>query len=232
MKNKFKIYIAIELMLYIALLILQIIYINKGYALTNSNNDLFIAIGIMHIAITFISLIYATYLFFNNKERIKEDLFLIYFIFIFIGDLFFSIFIKYNFIGHIGFLLAYILLMYIRKSKIYEYICSLGLGLLAFIYLLITKKLTIAFGIDSFLGSFLIMNMISSIIKYVKTKDKAYLIIMLAAISIFLSDLSIAVAALSKNITLINTFSLIVWPTYILGCILLNGYYTLRKEKV
>ena len=117
-------------------------------------------------------------------------------------------------------------------NEIYEYICSLGLGLLAFIYLLVSKKLTIAYGIDCFLGSFLIMNMISSIIKYVKTKDKAYLTIMLATISIFLSDLSIAIAALSKNIAIINTFSLIVWPTYILGCILLNSYYTLKKNEL
>ena len=118
--TKFKVYSFIELILYFILLIFQIIYLSYGYNLLDKSRDIFIYIAILHVLITLVSLIYSSYLFFKNKDKeiIREDLFIIYFIFIFVADIFFS-FVKIDFIGHILFIFAYLLLMFIRQARIY-----------------------------------------------------------------------------------------------------------------
>lgn len=230
--TKFKVYSFIELILYFILLIFQIIYLSFGYNLLDNSRDIFIYIAILHVLITLVSLIYSSYLFFKNKDKeiIREDLFVIYFIFIFVADIFFS-FVKIDFIGHILFILAYLLLMFIRQARIYEYIGAFVLGSIILVTLLILKRLSLIMAIDSFLASLIITNMIFSIIKFIKKRDNISLILMIASILIFISDLSIGISELlSVNVYLSNTLCLLIWPTYILACILLNLYYKSFRE--
>lgn len=55
------------------------------------------------------------------------------------------------------------------------------------------------------------------------------LLLMSALILIFISDLSIALSIAFKTPILINIMCLITWPTYVIGCILINSYYKYKK---
>ena len=229
--NKFIIYVLIEILLFIALLISQIIYVSNGHLLNKNDGESFLLIAILHISLTIVTFIYAVALFClnRNKNRIREDLFVIYFLFALIADVFFS-FTQIGFMGHIFFILSYLLFMFIRKAKIYEYIIVVLVGLASNIILIITNKMTINMGLDSYLLPLLLLNMIMCIINYVKNKNKANLIIMVAFIMVFISDASIGLGGLIKNSGLINTVSFMVWPTYIIACVLINKYYELKRE--
>ena len=112
--SKLKIYIAIEVLLFIALLIFQIMYLNNGHNLFKNDGESFLPIAIAHVVITAVTFLYTITLFYLNrdKNRIREDLFVIYFLFTLIADIFFS-FTNLLFIGHIFFILSYLLFMYI-----------------------------------------------------------------------------------------------------------------------
>lgn len=224
--NKTKAYILIESLLYLCLLVLQVIYISKGFVLTNKEESLFTYIAILHVAITFGSFLYAVTIFLKNKKKKKEDLFILYFLFILIADIFFS-FPKLNIIAHIFFALAYILFMVIRRAKLFEYSIVLLVGIIGII-LAIIGKISYIIGIDFILGSSLLLNTVFVICKYIKDKKKENLYIMIALISILISDLTIALSTLKLADLYINMISLITWPTYIIGCILLNKYYKFR----
>ncbi len=230
--TKFKIYLIVELLLFIALLIFQIIYISRGYSLTNKKEDLFVAIAIFHVVITLVSLSFACYLLFTNikSERIREDLFPIYFLFALMSDIFFSL-EKTAWLGHLFFIGAYITFMFIRRAKIFEYIVVLAVGIIGIILLVVLDKYTPIMALDSFLAPILLLNMVMCIINYVKKKDKDSLLLMIALISIVLSDVSIGLTVITSNRVFINTVCLITWPTYILGCVLLNHCYQLKRTK-
>ncbi len=51
-----------------------------------------------------------------------------------------------------------------------------------------------------------------------------------ALIDIVISDSSIGISGMISNNILINISCLITWPTYILGCSLLNYNYTIKKD--
>ena len=228
----FKIYQLIEVLLFIALFIFQIVYISNEIKLADKNNSLFTPIAIFHVSLTFISFLYAIYLYFATKKmsKIRSDLYCIYFLFALIADIFFS-FTSLTFIGHIFFVLAYLLIMFIRKAKLYEYIGVLLVGIISIIIFIILNKLTPIIGIDCFLAPILIWNMIMGIINYKKEKNKKNLVFLLAVSLAFISDLSIGLSTLlNKNIYISNTFSFFVWPTYILACVLFNYNYKLAKE--
>lgn len=231
MRNKLKAYLLIEVGLYLTLLVLQVIHMSYGYSLKNNQGSLFIYIAIAHVGITLSNLLYTIYIFVSNrnKDRIREDLFLVYFSFTLIADIFFSL-TNYMFIGHIAFVICYLTFMVIRKAKIYEYIgCGL-IGVIGIIVLLLLHKLTLVLGIDCFLAPVLALNMIMCIIKYVKKRNKENLILMLALIAIVISDVSVGLSSMFlNNIALTNIFSMIIWPFYMIGCSLLNVDYKVKR---
>lgn len=232
--TKLKIYLFVEIIFFIALLIFQIVYMSKGFYLNNRDNSLFISIAILHVLITLITFLYSIYLFYSNrnKDRIREDLFTIYFFFALIADIFFS-FTKIGFIGHIAFVIVYSLLMFIRKAKLYEYIGVLSLGTIAIIILMILNKLTLVMGIDCFVAPLLLMNLVMGIINYIKEKNKNNLLFMIAVICIFLSDLSIGLSMmLYPSMILVNISCMLTWPFYIIACYSLNYYYTIKRNLI
>ena len=229
--TRFKIYLGIEILLFIGLLISQIIYMANGILLTNKNHDLFISIIIFHVALTLASLVYAIYIFCENrnKKRIVEDLSVLFFVFAFIADIVFS-FEAITFIGHIFFILAYLTIMLVRKAKIYEYIITTGIGIVALVVLIIMNKLTLLLGLDCFLVPILGLNMIMCIINYVKDKSYAKLLLMIATIMSFVSDVTIGLSyVVTSSAIVVNTFALMTWPTYIAACVLVNKYYEIRR---
>lgn len=226
--TKYKIYILMEILLFALLLVFQIIYIANGNLLIDKSKNLIVPILILHVIITLGSFVYTLVLYLTNKIKMKENLFVVYFLFAFLSDIFFS-FVKFNFLGHLGFVLAYLTFMFIRKAKLYEYI-GIGLfGVTANIVLLLLKKNSFIVAIDCFLAPILILNMIMMIINYIKKKNKGNLLLMYALILIFISDLSIALSVAFKTPILINIMCLITWPTYVIGCILINSYYKCKK---
>ena len=65
--------------------------------------------------------------------------------------------------------------------------------------------------------------MIICIINYIKKRDNLSLILMIAEILIVISDTSIGFSILfNSNIVFSNIMCLIIWPTYITACVLLN----------
>ncbi len=229
--TKLKLYLITELVLFIVLLIFQIIYISQGYLLRDKSGDLFIGIAIMHIAVTLVSFVFATYILLINRNdgRIREDLFPIYFLFAFIADIFFS-FTGYLFMGHICFIITYAIFMFIRKAKIYEYIGVLAFGVIALVVVLVINKLNLTIGLDCFLAPLLLLNMVMCIIRYIKEKNKANLLLMIALILIVVSDSSIVLSTFGSNAILVNAIALLIWPTYIAGCSLLNWYYSIKRN--
>lgn len=229
---KLKLYFLIETLLFFILLVFQIIYLAQSYSLKNTDGDLFIFIAIFHVLITLVSFLFVSYLFIinRNQDRIREDLFIIYFLFTLIADIFFS-FTKYIFIGHIAFVLSYLVYMVIRKAKIYEYIAVVSIGIIGIVLLIVVKKLNLVMGIDSFLAPILALNMIMSIVKYVKNKDLNNLVLMIALITIFFSDICVGLSGLLNPDSIITNIScLLVWPTYVLGCCLLNLNYSFKRK--
>ena len=229
--TKLRIYLLIELILFISLFTFQIIYLSKGYVLSDKTKDLFIFIATIHVLLTFVSFLYSIYLLIINKnnERIREELFIFYFLFAFIGDIFFS-YSKYEFVGHITFILSYLLFMYIRRARIFEYIGVILAGIISVTLLLIFNKLTFVMALDSFLASILILNMLMCIINYIKNKNNFDLILMIAEILVFISDASIGLSFIfNSNLVFVNILCLITWPTYVVACYLLNCYYTKKR---
>ena len=228
--TKFKIYLFSELILYLALLFFQIIYISKGYLLVDRTKDLFVAIAALHVAITFVSFFFALFIFMSHGEKIREDLFLVYFSLILSADVFFS-FTDHLFVGHILFALAYVIFMVIRKAKPLEYLIACLIGIAALTVICITKKITLILGIDCFLASALLINLIGCISNYVKERSREKRLFMIALISICISDLSIALSTLFKSGISVNAMCLITWPTYFFGCVLLALAYSVRSSK-
>lgn len=231
---KYKIYLLIELLLLIALVVFQIITISNGYLLNDKEHSLFIYIAIFHVLLTFISFIFTSYLLITNKNnrRIIEDLFMVYFLFALISDIFFS-FTNYIFIGHITFIICYLTFMFIRRAKIFEYIMVLFFGIVAFIVLVSIGKLTLTLAIDCFLAPILLLNMVMCVVNYIKNRGKNNLLLMIALILIVISDSSIGLTILfSNNVIAINILCLIIWPTYIVACCMLNTYFLIKRNNI
>ena len=122
--------------------------------------------------------------------------------------------------------------MFIIKAKLYEYIGIISFGITLIIIFLILNKLTLIVALDCFVGPILLLNVIMCIINYKKNKNIINLLLMIAQISIFISDLSIALSMVfNPNIVLVNISCMLTWPTYVIGCALLNYYYTNKRKK-
>lgn len=226
-KKSYLAYLIVEAILYISLFVFQLLTAFKGGYIFDKSGPYFNVIKILQVTLTGVSLVFVLlyFLFKKNKKLELDDLFVIYFILIFIADIFFSL-TKYIFVGHIMFLLAYLTFMIVRKARFYEYFIPLGSGTILLIVLTIMKKLNLQLGIDCYLGSVLLFNFIMCFINYMKNKSKTNLILLIALSLILISDLSIALRTIVLKPYFINCIiSFLTWITYIFGNFLLIKKY-------
>ena len=227
----FKLYVALECGLFLALLAFQIITISKGYRIYNQEGPYSLYIGIFQISLTSLTFLFGLFVFFAYRKdrKTRLSLFPLYFLAILIADVFFS-FSPVPIGGHICFLVAYILFFFIHKGKWWEGLLALGLGGMAMAVMSIIGKLSPSVGVDCFLGAVLICNMAACWVNYGKGKDKNLLPVCIALTLIILSDGSIAVRAFLTSFPINHVFALITWPTYVAGDIILAFTYLRRAQ--
>ena len=239
MKNKDKkylIYLVAQVCLFIALAVFQMIAIIKGKLVFDRAFELFPVIGGIQILLTAVSFIFSVIIFLlKRKEGMTLfDLFPIYFLFALVADVFFSA-TKFSIVGHICFLICYLVFMVMRKSKFYEYIGIDIIGIIAAIVLIIAKKYSVQMNVDIVLGALLILNCAMMWIKFAKSKDKSLLYLSIGVSLIFISDLTIGLrTALPNSLIGGNVIGLLTWPTYLIGNALFLYYYAnfSRQESV
>ena len=229
-----KLYLITELLLFIALMVLQILLITQGKYIWDKESNLWDGIAGIKVALTSVSftVVVITFIINRNKEKSLLDLLIIYFILTVTADVFFS-FSTIKWIPHFLFLLTYILFIFIRNGKWYEVFIPLVIGLVAFLilWLGLNRDLIISL-IDSLLGATLIFNMVMCFYKFFKTKDSLYLYFSIALVLIIISDLSIALGtAILKPMTVNHVICLFNWPCYICGNILIVSNYIVHKNK-
>lgn len=226
MKLKFKVYVLIEILIFISLLVFQIIRLNKGLYVFRGQDDYFFTMGVIKVCLTYVSFCYALINFFNypNMKKQKEGLIFIYMFMILVADIFFSL-TPYSVVGHVIFLVCYLMMLYIRGAKRLEYIIAAALMVVAEVVLGFTIKFDFTFAIDIAVCVVVVTNTIGQAYKYIKFKDKIDLTLLLYTIFVLISDLCIVLSAKITSPVIINHIaSLLIWPTYIIDVILLNKY--------
>lgn len=228
-------YIGIEATLYLALLVLQIVFLSQGYNLLDKSTKIFPILGGVQVGISAVSFIFAFFILFiyRKNELIISDLFTIYFSLIFIADIFFST-SPFLVVAHFMFVAAYILFMIIRKAKYFEYILVAVISSVLFFLLKFVLKMDILYSIaDSLLATLLILNCITCWLQFVKNKNRRNLLLSLAVSIILISDLTIAIRVQKIGPVLSNFFYFLTWPTYIAGDIMfLTIYFTDKKASI
>ena len=221
-KKRLFIYIAIEFILLTALLTVQILTAVKGFMINDKSGPLFYPYSAsFQLSLTIVSFIYALITFILSNKKKVFFILPLYFLIISIADVFFS-WTPYSIGGLIGFLCAYLLVFICRKPKYYEYIIAGSLIAISIVILIIIKAFTPAMAVIMSLGVILTMNMITTWIRYFRTRDKNLLLIAIAFALIFISDLCVGLRAMVLNpIALNHIISFIVWPTYVIGNVLI-----------
>ena len=232
-KKRLLIYIIVEVALLLTLVGFQIATVIQGYKVYDKSAPLFYPyIALFQVGLTFISLAFALLEFIISKRKRAYFVWPLYFLIISIADIFFSL-TPYVLGGHIGFACAYLLFLCYRKPKRFEYIIygvliAAGISILA-----IVKKLSPMIGVDIALGVILVSNLVATWIKYGKSKDKNIRLFAIALTIIVISDLTIALRAVVSNPLALNyAISLITWPTYIAGNILLVIAFLRKQESL
>ena len=231
--KKFFAYLIIQACLFVLLLVFQIIIISKGRLVFDRTAPLFPFVGSLQIALTAMSFAFSMIIFFSKRKEGMTlfDMFPIYFFFALTADIFFSG-INIVLVGHICFLICYIIFLVMRKPKIFEYIAIAVVGVTSAIILLLMKKYSIQMNIDIVIGVLLVLNCVMMWIKYIKTKDKGFLYLAIGVSIILISDSTIAVRGIaSGSLVFGNIVSLITWPTYIVGNALFLYFYSIFARR-
>ena len=227
-----KIYLSIEVLLLVALLVLQVIVMVQGHYISDQSVSLWPPIGILKVSLTFISLLTVVLTFIINRDKGVSilDLLAVYFTLTVIADILFS-FSNIVWVAHLLFAITYLLFIFIRKGKWFEIFIPLGVALVSFLILWLAVKMNpLTAPIDSIVGAALIFNVVMCWYKWNKTKDKFYLYFAIGVTFILVSDLSIAVSSFIKNpMVLSNSILLINWPFYVSGNIFIVCNYLLSK---
>lgn len=227
-----KIYLSIEVLLLMALLVLQVIVMVQGHYISDQSVSLWPPIGILKVSLTFISLLTVVLTFIINRDKGVStlDLLVVYFTLTVTADILFS-FSNLVWIAHLLFAITYLLFIFIRKGKWFELFIPLGVALVSFLILWLAVKMNpLTASIDSIVGAALIFNVVMCWYKWNKTKDKFYLYFAIGVTFILVSDLSIAVSSFIKNsMVLTNSVLLINWPFYVSGNIFIVCNYLLFK---
>lgn len=237
---QFTVYLALTIIFGLTVFAFQVFRWNDGHLVYNTIDHAWdIQIKSAQSTCAIITFIFACLTFLHKgRKRLKDrDNFLyLAFLFLFIGDFFFliadfsrttAIDINENLGGFICYLIAYNVLMVYWKPKAWEWIVRLfGAALIPFIYYLLRDNFDAVNIVNAEVAFTLFMNVIVTIIHYVKERSYFSYYLMMSMVFAFGNILFMYLRVDFMNIPfLANMIAILVWPFYLTSCVLLNHLY-------
>ena len=226
-------YIAIEAVLLAALMTFQIITFASGFRIADKTGPYYPFIAIFQIALTAVTFLFLLSIFFiERKTNLKNrwNLIVIYGLLILLADIFF-VFLDSSIPPHVCFLTCYLIFMFLRDNKWYEYLIRAGLAGAAILIVGLMGKLSPTMAVDICLGAVLIVNAIVFWIDAMKAKTKQAYLIAIAVTLILISDSSIVLRTfVSSSFSLSQSIHLVSWPTYVVGNCLIAYVYAGEEQ--
>ncbi len=169
----------------------------------------------------------------DDKHKLLDikNLMVIYILIGLIANIFIFIDDNNSIINMSLFLGSYLLLCVILLKDVKELIIhAISLMLFLAISFFIPSLNNVSGVIASLCFGLLISNLILTIFKYIKTKDKYYLYMLFSILFALISDGCIGLRTILTNTVSNNIFSMIVWPTYVINLILFIFSYNIYHQ--